>query len=138
MKKILLLLLLFFSCTISFAQPSEKKTIHVTTSPHLKKFLNNSANQKLTILPTPFTGKVYHEQITLSDSLRQGLLRKEMQPIITNSIPVWSPGSDYVFNMPGTFAYDKNQVRVHLPRFVTVVRNKNVAASEKNNTPTKE
>jgi len=61
-----------------------------------------------------------------------------MQPIITNSIPVWSPGSDYVFNMPGTFAYDKNQVRVHVPRFVTVVRNQNVAASEKNSTPTKE
>jgi hypothetical protein len=52
MKKILLLLLLFFSCTISFAQQTEKKTIHVTTGSHLKKFLKNSANQKLTILPT--------------------------------------------------------------------------------------
>lgn len=123
---------------ISFAQPSEKKTIHVTTSPYLKKFLNNSANQKLTILPTPFTRKEYHQQITLSDSLRQGLLRKEMQPIITNSIPVWSPGSDYVYNMPGTFPYDKSKVRVHVPRYVTVVKHQKEGTSEKNSTPTKE
>lgn len=138
MKKILLLLLLFFSCTISFAQQSEKKTIHVTTGSHLKKFLKNSANQKLAIIPTPFTGKEYPRQITLSDSLRQGLLRKEMQPIITNSIPVWSPGSDYVFNMPGTFPYNKNQVRVHVPRYVTVVKHQKDGTSEKNSTPTKE
>jgi hypothetical protein len=138
MKKILLLLLLFFSCTISFAQQTEKKTIHVTTGSHLKKFLKNSANQKLTILPTPFTRKEYPQQITLSDSLRQGLLRKEMQPIITNSIPVWSPGSDYVFNMPGTFPYNKNQVRVHVPRYVTVVKHQKDGTSEKNSTPTKE
>jgi hypothetical protein len=138
MKKILLLLLLFFSCLISFAQQSEKKTIHVTTSPHLKKFLNNSSNQKLTILPPPFTVKEYPQQITLSDSLRQGLLRKEMLPIITNSIPVWSPGSDYVFNMPGTFPHNKNKVRVHAPRYVTVVKHQKEGTSEKNSTPTKE
>ncbi len=138
MKKILLLLLLFFSCMLSFAQQTEKKTIHVTPSSHLKKFLKLNEKQKQGILVEPLTIKEYPRQITLSDSLRKGLLRKGMQPIITNSIPVWSPGSDYVFNMPGTFAYDKNQVRVHVPRFVTVVRNQNVAASEKNSTPTKE
>lgn len=143
MKKILFLLLLFFSCMISFAQQTEKKTIHVTTSPHLKKFLNNSANQKLTILPTPFAPKESPQQIVLLDSLRKGLVRKphlkvEVNSTLTNTIPVWSPNNDYVFNMPGTFVFDKNQVRVHIPRFVTVVNHKKVESSEKNSVPTQE
>lgn len=143
MKKILLLLLLFFSCTISFAQQSEKKTIHVTTGSHLKKFLKNSANQKLTVLPTPFTPKESPHQIVLLDSLRKGLVRKpylraKVNSTLTNTIPVWSPDNDYVFNMPGTFPYDKNQVRVHVPRYVTVVKHQKEGTSEKNSTPAKE
>lgn len=143
MKKILLLLLLFFSVGISFAQQTEKKTIHVTPSSHLKKFLNSSKNQKPTILPTPFAAKESPQQIVLLDSLRKGLVRKrllrgEVNSTLTNTIPVWSPSNDYVFNMPGTFAFDKNQVRVHVPRFVTVVNHKKVESSEKNSVPTQE
>ncbi|MGV3593900.1 MAG: hypothetical protein ACO1NK_01545 [Sediminibacterium sp.] len=143
MKKILFLLLLFFSCMISFAQQTEKKTIHVTTNPHLKKFLNNSANQKLTILPSPFIVKEYPQQVILLDSLRKGFVRKphlrgEVNSTLTNTIPVWSPNNDYVFNMPGTFAFDKNQVRVHVPRFLTVVNHKKVESPEKNSVPTQE
>lgn len=138
MKKILLLLLLFFSCTLTFAQTTEKKTIHVTASPHLKNFLDNIAKQKPSILVEPPVVKEYPQQITLPDTLRKKLLIKEVYPTLTNTIPVWSPGSDYVFNMPGTFAFDKAQVKIHVPRMVTVVSNKKAVASEKNNNSTKE
>lgn len=138
MKKILLLLLLFFSCSLSFAQQTEKKTIHVTTSTHLKKFLDHSAKQKPSILVESPIVKEYPQEIILPDTLRKKLLRKEVYPTLTNTIPVWSPGKDYVFNMPGTFAFDKNQVQVHVPRMVTVVSNKKVTASEKSNNPSKE
>ncbi|WP_439516220.1 hypothetical protein [Sediminibacterium sp.] len=143
MKKILFLLLLFFSCMISFAQQTEKKTIHVTTNPHLKKFLKLNEKQKHGILLEPLTVKEYPQQITLSDSLKNRLLGKqlvkgELHTGLTNTMPVWSPGSDYVFNMPGTFAFDKNQVRVHIPRFVTVVNHKKVESPEKNIVPTQE
>lgn len=128
---------------LSFAQQTEKKTIHVTPSSHLKKFLKLNEKQKHGILSEPLTVKEYPQQITLSDSLKNRLLRKqlvkgELHTGLTNTMPVWSPGSDYVFNMPGTFAFDKNQVRVHVPRFVTVVNHKKVESSEKNSVPTQE
>lgn len=143
MKKILLLLLLFFSCTSSFAQQIEKKTIHVTPSSHLKKFLDHSAKQKPSILVQSPTVKESPQQIILLDSLRKGLVRKphlgvEVNSTLTNTIPVWSPGNDYVFNMPGTFIFDKTKVRVHIPRMVTVMSKKKEVVSEKSNTPTKE
>lgn len=139
----LLLPLLFFSYTASFAQQTEKKTIHVTPSSHLKKFLHLNEKNKHGILLEPLTIKKYPQQVILSDSLKNRLLgrqpvKTELYAGLTNTMPVWSPGSDYVFNMPGTFAYDKNQVRVHIPRLVTVVSNKDVTVSEKNSTPTKE
>lgn len=141
MKTILLLPMLFFSLSASFAQQPEKKTIRVTTSPNLKKFLDSEANHKPGILLKPHTVKEYPQQITLLDSLGKGLVRKELikefNPVMTNSIPVWSPGKDYVFNMPGTFAFDKNQVRIHTPRFITVVNHKKGDAVEKK-IPTKE
>ncbi|MBL0882472.1 MAG: hypothetical protein IBJ16_03825 [Chitinophagaceae bacterium] len=142
MKKIPLLIPLFFSCISSFAQQPEKKVNDVTTSSHLKKFLKISEKKKQGILLEPLTVKEYPQQITLSDSLKNRLLGRqlvkgELYAGLTNTMPVWSPGSDYVFNMPGTFAFDKNQVRVHVPRFVTVVRNKNATASEINSTLSK-
>lgn len=142
MKKILFLLLLCFSCMISFAQQTEKKKkTHLTTGSHFKKFLDDVANQKPSILPMPLTVKEYPQQITLADSLRNGLFRKEVTSeynlLMTNTIPVWSPGSDYVFNMPGTFAFDKNKVRIHTPRYVTIVNRKVIGASEKTVAPTK-
>jgi len=126
--------MLFFSCGASFAQPTEKKTINVTKSLNLKKFLDSRAKQKPSILLQPLTIKEYPQQITLSDSLRKGLTRINNHIVFTNSMPVWSPGSDYVFNMPGTFAYDKTQVKIHTPRFVTVV-NRNKEASSEKSTP---
>ena len=58
---------------LSFAQQTEKKTIHVTPSSHLKKFLKLNEKQKQGILVEPLTVKEYPRQITLSDSLRKGL-----------------------------------------------------------------
>lgn len=131
MKTILLLSMLFFSCSASFAQPTEKKTINVTKSLNLKKFLDSRAKQKPSILLQPLTIKEYPQQITLSDSLRKGLTPINNHIVFSNSMPVWSPGSDYVFNMPGTFAYDKTQVKIHTPRFVTVVNRNKETSSEK-------
>ncbi len=136
MKTILLLSMLFFSYSASFAQPTEKKTINVTKSLNLKKFLDSRAKQKPSILLTPLTVKEYPQQIVLLDSLRKGLVRKqllrgELNATLTNTMPVWSPGSDYVFNMPGTFAYDKTQVKIHTPRFVTVVNRNKESSSDK-------
>lgn len=116
MKKILLPLLLFFSCMLSFAQQSERKTVYVRASPHLKKFLDINAKNKQGILLEPFTVKEYPKQITLSDSLKKELLKKEPIGVefysrLTNTIPVWSPGSDYIFNMPGTFAFDHSKAK---------------------------
>lgn len=131
MKTILLLSMLFFSCSASFSQPTEKKIINVTKSLNLKKFLDSRAKQKPSILLKPLTVKEYPQQITLSDSLRKGLTLINNHIVFTNSMPVWSPGSDYVFNMPGTFAYDKTQVKIHTPRFVTVVNRNKEASSDK-------
>lgn len=133
MKKALLLSILILSYAASFSQQKEKKTVHVPANKHMRKFLDSKSQQKPSILLEPLTVKEYPQQITLSDHLRKGLARKESQIIITNSIPVWSPDSNYVFNMPGTFAYDKNQARLHTPRFVTVVNVKKDANPEKGN-----
>lgn len=143
MKTKLLLPLLFFSYTASFAQQTEKKTIHVTPSSHLKKFLKLNEKQKRGILSEPLTVKEYPQQITLSDSLKNRLLGRqlvkgELHTGLTNTMPVWSPGSDYVFNMPGTYAFDKNNIRIHTPRFITVVNSKRADVSEKNTTSTRE
>jgi hypothetical protein len=129
-KSFVLPLFLLLSYSALFAQETDKKTIKVSANRHMKKFLDSRNKQKPGILLEPLTIKEYPQQITLADSLRNRIVRKENQRIITNSIPVWSPGSDYVFNMPGTFAYEKNQARIHVPRLVTVVPNKGTASEK--------
>ena len=131
MKKVLLLSILMMSYVASFSQQKEKKTVHVLANKHMRKFLASKNQQKPAILLEPLTVKEYPQQITLSDSLRKGLTRINHHIVFTNSMPVWPPGSDYVFNMPGTFAYDKTQVKIHTPRFVTVVNRNKEASSEK-------
>ncbi len=138
MKKALLLSILILSYVASFSQQKEKKNVHVLANKHMRKFLASKSQQKPSILLEPLTIKEYPQQITLSDSLRKGLTRINNHIVFTNSIPVWSPESDYVFNMPGTFAYDKSQVKIHTPRFVTVVNRNKEESSEKSITISKE
>lgn len=138
MKKALLLSILILSYVASFSQQKEKKNVHVLANKHMRKFLVSKSQQKPSILLEPLTVKEYPQQITLSDSLRKGLTRINNHIVFTNSIPVWSPESDYVFNMPGTFAYDKSQVKIHTPRFVTVVNRNKEESSEKSITISKE
>lgn len=135
MKKALLLSILILSYVVSFSQQKEKKTVDVLANKHMRKFLDSKNQQKPSILLAPMTVKEDPQQIVLLDSLRKGLvrtqlLRGDLNSTLTNTIPVWSPGNDYVFNMPGTFAYDKNQVKIHIPRFVTVVNRNKEATSE--------
>lgn len=47
-----------------------------------------------------------------------------------NSIPVWSPDSDYVYNMPGTHAFDRSKYKVRVT-FVGVKIDNKAAATEK-------
>jgi len=129
-KSFVLPLFLLLSYSALFAQETDRKTIKVSANKHMKSFLDSRSKQKPGILLEPLTIKEYPQQITLADSLRNGQIRKELLVVFTNIMPVWSPDSNYVFNMPGTFAYDKNQARIHVPRFVTIVPNK-VTASEK-------
>ncbi|WP_353549715.1 hypothetical protein [Sediminibacterium sp. KACHI17] len=137
MKKALLLPMLILSYVASFSQQKEKKTVNVSTNKHMRQFLDSRSKQKRTILLEPLTEKEYPQQTILLDTLRRGLLRKENQVIITNSIPVWSPDKNYVFNMPGSFAYDKSQTRIHTPRHVTVIDLKKATTPE-NTSPAKE
>lgn len=134
MKKVVFpILFLMLTCSAVLSQESKRipPTKKVTVL-SVKSFLDSINKKKEGIIAKGFTPATYPKPQTVSELIQR--TQKNIPPnLIPESVmPVWSPDSTYVFNMPGTHAYDKNQYRYHIPRFVTVVKRTTPKSAEIN------
>ena len=124
MKKIFLsLLLLAFTCSAVLSQESKAITPKKRdTALTMQGFLDSMNKKREGIITNGFTPATYPKPQKISDLIQRA--QKNISPdfIPQGAMPVWSPDSTYVFNMPGTHAFTKSQYRYHIPRFVTVVK----------------
>lgn len=111
---------LTFICTTAMAQ--ERREIvpgKSFTAVNIKSFLDTQKKKKTGILPEAFKQKAYPEPQYLPMAVEKIPNNIVVYYAPKHSMPVLTPGSDYIFTMPGSFAYDKSKAIYPYEKFVT-------------------
>lgn len=121
MKTTLLLIAIMLLGTTAIGQSKEANKVL-----DRKSFFeqNNKFSKPITISP-----QLLNKQKTEKRQMNLADLNLFYSPE-KNSIPVWSPDSNYVYNMPGTHAFDRSKYKVSAT-FVGVKIEDKAAKTEK-------
>ena len=105
MKKLLLFICLMILTVALFAQ-QKKQEKNVLSMQH---YLDSLKRKNQLALKTPADLLKKKQASVVSKPLK--IISLPPSHIVTRGIPVWSPDSNYVYNMPGTHAFDKSKLK---------------------------